>query len=164
MSARLPTARWLLDLRLQAGVPHPIPGSARTLHLARWIRIPRNVHCQASERKLGRFSRESDRRTKVGQSVAQFIQALASRNTYLRKFGLYLALEQRSQHRVKAGLAPATEQISYLEKVIEATEQLTSARATVTQTKLALLGQCAKDHQEAVGTYLNGLVAETATP
>ena len=108
--------------------------------------------------------REFDRRVKVGEAVAQFIQAIAVRNTATREYGLYRALEQRSQLRARQGLAPVTEQVEYLEKVIQVHEKLLAARATVTQTKLALTAQCARDHQASVQTYLDGLVVETAQP
>ena len=105
-------------------------------------------------------TREYQRRTRVAKDIADFIQAIAERNTAARKLGLYLALEQRSQQRIRLALASVTEQVGYMEKVISTKEKLIESRAEITEAKLALSGQCRADVKDQVNNYLTGLAEE----
>lgn len=104
---------------------------------------------QAREREW-----EHKRRVATASQVAAFVQALANRNHAYREMGIYLAMEARSQARVKQGIANITEQIGFLEKVAAAQRDILSHEAKVIENRLALISMCDTDSSKHVNTYL----------
>ena len=104
---------------------------------------------QAREREW-----EHKRRVGTASQVAAFVQALANRNHAYREMGIYLAMEARSQARVKQGIANITEQIGFLEKVATAQRDILSHEAKVIENRLALISMCDNDSSKHVNTYL----------
>ncbi|UXI04708.1 hypothetical protein [Photobacterium sp. TY1-4] len=100
---------------------------------------------------------EHKRRISVAQSVARFAEALANRNHAYREIGLYLALEARSQARVKQGIANVTEQVSYLEKVAAAQRDILKFEAQIVEQRLALSSMCDNQRIDQVNRYLQRL-------
>ncbi|WP_105062753.1 hypothetical protein [Photobacterium angustum] len=97
---------------------------------------------------------EHKRRVATAKQVADFVQALANRNYAYREMGLYLAMEARSQARVKQGLANITEQIGFLEKVAAAQRDILKHEAQVIENRLALISMCDDNTSERVNHYL----------
>lgn len=104
---------------------------------------------QAREREW-----EHKRRVGTASQVAAFVQALANRNHAYREMGIYLAMEARSQARVKQGIANITEQIGFLEKVASAQRDILSHEAKVIENRLALISMCDTDSSNNVNNYL----------
>ncbi|OBU30167.1 hypothetical protein [Photobacterium kishitanii] len=104
---------------------------------------------QAREREW-----EHKRRVGTAKQVADFVQALANRNHAYREMGIYLAMEARSQARVKQGIANITEQIGFLEKVATAQRDILKYEAQVIENRLALISMCDNDSSKHVNTYL----------
>lgn len=100
---------------------------------------------------------EHKRRVSVAQSVARFAEALANRNHAYREIGLYLALEARSQARVKQGIANITEQVGYLEKVAAAQRDILKFEAQIVEQRLALSSMCDNQRIDQVNQYLQRL-------
>ena len=63
--------------------------------------------------------REYTRRTKLADSVGNFITALTDRHKTRRELDLMRALEKRSQKRVQIGVTDTAEQVGYLLKVAQ---------------------------------------------
>lgn len=97
---------------------------------------------------------EHKRRVATAKQVADFVQALANRNYAYREMGLYLAMEARSQARVKQGLANITEQVGFLEKVAAAQRDILKHEAQVIENRLALISMCDNGTSEQVNQYL----------
>lgn len=110
-----------------------------------------------SEQLHRQRKREYDRRKDTASGVADFIQAIAKRNQIARQIGLFSALEQRSQVRVKMGVTSITEQVDHLKKVISSQKELVTAKAKILEVRLALSGQCDSGRIEAMNGYLRGL-------
>lgn len=101
------------------------------------------------ERKL-----EYQRRKDIAAMVEDLVAAVANRRRAHRRLGLFQALEQRSQDRVRRGIAPTSEQVDYLEKVVTAQGELDAASAAIDGARLALIGQCRSDQRNTVNKYL----------
>ena len=98
--------------------------------------------------------REYIRRTQTATHVAGFAQALANRNHAYREIGLYMALEARAQVRVAQGIAPTTEQITYLEKTAKAQRDIIKFSADAVEHRLALSSMCDDDRAPNLNAYL----------
>lgn len=107
---------------------------------------------QAREREW-----EHKRRVNTAKNVAAFAQSLANRNHAYREIGLYLALEARAQARVKQGVANATEQVGYLEKVAAAQRDILKFEAQIVENRLALISMCDSVRVPEVNQYLQKL-------
>lgn len=97
---------------------------------------------------------EYQRRTATATSVAAFTKALANRNYAYRTMGMYLALEARSQARVKKGIANVDEQIALLEKVAMTHRDVLTHEATLVEQRLALVAMCEESQSENMNRYL----------
>lgn len=97
--------------------------------------------------------REYRRRTDIAEMIAAFVGSIASRNRALRELALYRSLEARSAIRVKNGIASATEQIGYLEKVSEKNETLIKAEMAILQRRLQLAATCEPNKYDQINTY-----------
>ena len=98
--------------------------------------------------------REYLRRTKTASHVAGFAQALANRNHAYREIGLYMALEARAQVRVAQGIAPTTEQVTFLEKTAKAQRDIIKYSADTIEHRLALSAMCDDDRAPNLNAYL----------
>ncbi|MGF1727515.1 hypothetical protein [Photobacterium nomapromontoriensis] len=107
---------------------------------------------QAREREW-----EHKRRVGTAKQVADFVQALANRNHAYREMGIYLAMEARSQARVKQGIANITEQVGFLEKVATAQRDILKFEAKVIENRLALISMCDNISSERVNQYLKNI-------
>ena len=97
---------------------------------------------------------EYKRRDDTANRVGQFVSAITDRNNALRELGLYRSLENRSRIRISEGIVSASEQIGYLEKVIEAEKKLVTSRADIMKSRLSLAGQCRVETYDHVNDYL----------
>jgi len=102
--------------------------------------------------------RERERRENVASLVSGLVQAISSRNRAIRSLGLFTALEKRSQIRVQKGIVSVSEQVKYLEKVINWEDRLSKANAKITESRLALIGQCRDGERAKVNGYLNFII------
>ncbi len=103
---------------------------------------------------------ELTRRETVASNVKIFLAALASQRRAKRQLGLYSSLEARAQQRVALGLTDTTEQISYLEKVIDAQSQLDDAEAALDGSRLAMVGQCRDEMTDKVNNHILLLIGD----
>ena len=103
---------------------------------------------------------ELTRREAVASNVKIFLSALASQRRAKRQLGLFTSLEARAQERVALGLADTTEQIGYLEKVIDAQSQLDDAEAALDGSRLSLSGQCRDEMIDVVNNHILSLITE----
>lgn len=103
---------------------------------------------------------ELTRRESIAGNVKTFLSALASQRRAKRQIGLYTSLEARSQERVALGLADTSEQIGFLEKVIEAQSQLDDSEAALDGSRLALSGQCRDEMVEVLNNHILSLISE----
>lgn len=103
---------------------------------------------------------ELTRRESVAGNVKTFLSALASQRRAKRQLGLYASLEARAQERVALGLTDTTEQITYLEKVIDAQSQLDDSEAALDGSRLALSGQCRDEMVEVLNNHILSLISE----
>ncbi|WP_434363078.1 hypothetical protein [Parasalinivibrio latis] len=100
---------------------------------------------------------EYQRRTATATAVAQFADALASRNHAYRMMGLYLSLEARAQARVAEGVAVVDEQVGFLEKVATAQRDILQFEAKVTELRLSLAAMCDDAKAPNINAYLKQL-------
>ena len=101
------------------------------------------------ERKL-----EYQRRMETTATIKAMLEGVATKRRAERLMGLYSALEKRAQERIKNGLAEIAEQITFLEKVATTQGELDQANATIEASRLALIGQCRPDAEQAVNDYI----------
>lgn len=101
------------------------------------------------ERKL-----EYQRRMETTHTIKALLEAVATKRRAERLMGLYEALEKRAQERIKNGLAETAEQITFLEKVATTQGELDQANAAIEASRLALIGQCRPDAEQAVNDYI----------
>jgi hypothetical protein len=111
------------------------------------------------ERKL-----EYQRRMETTATIKAMLEGVASKRRAERMMGLYTALEKRAQERIKNGLAETAEQISFLEKVATTQGELDQANATIEASRLALIGQCRPDAEQAVNDYILSQIQEPSAP
>lgn len=100
---------------------------------------------------------EYQRRTATATAVAQFTEALASRNYAYRLIGLYLSLEARAQKRVEKGVANVNEQIGYLEKVAATHRDLLAHETKIVEQRLALVAMCDDHNAQNLDDYLKNI-------
>jgi hypothetical protein len=103
---------------------------------------------------------EYTRREDVAKNVEAFLSALAAQRRAKRQLGLFTSLEARAQERVALGLADSTEQITYLEKVIDAQSKLDDAEAGLNGARLALVGQCRDEMADSVNNHILQLIGK----
>jgi hypothetical protein len=103
---------------------------------------------------------EVDRREKVAVAVKELLAAIAQRHRAERELGIFVSVNARSQQRVAIGIAPAEEQIGYLEKVASAQSSFDEATAAIDGARLALVGQCRDEVATGVNEYIIELANE----
>lgn len=103
---------------------------------------------------------EYTRREEVAKNVQALLTALASQRRAKRQLGLFTSLEARSQERVALGLTDTTEQITYLEKVIDAQSKLDDAEAGLDGARLSLVGQCRDEMAEVVNNHILQIIGK----
>ncbi len=101
--------------------------------------------------------REYKRRTDTAKLLADFIASIANRNQAVRELGLYSSLEGRSRIRVQQGIADATEQIRYLEKVSHAQTALIKSETDIMQARLTLVGSCRPEQADHMNQFLTSV-------
>jgi hypothetical protein len=97
---------------------------------------------------------EYQRRMQTTETIKALLTGVATKRRAERLMGLYEALEKRAQERIKNGLAETTEQITFLEKVATTQGELDQANASIEASRLALIGQCRPDAEQAVNDYI----------
>lgn len=102
--------------------------------------------------------REYTRRTKLADSVGNFITALTDRQKTRRELELMRALERRSQERVKIGVTDTTEQVGYLQKVVQLEGDLVKQRGMLEKSRLELIGHCVATRADAMDEYINQFI------
>ena len=107
--------------------------------------------------------REFHRRTSAATSVAQFISAVATRNHAIRELALHRALEARAAIRVRKGVAGASEQVTYLEKVA-GQRALIKAEAEIMESRLTMAALCDPEKQLRMSQYLRLVSAVPRRP
>lgn len=103
---------------------------------------------------------EYTRRGDVAKNVEAFLTALSAQRRAKRQLGLFTSLEARAQERVALGLTDSTEQITYLEKVIEAQSKLDDSEAGLSGARLALIGQCRDEMADTVNNHILQLIGK----
>jgi hypothetical protein len=98
--------------------------------------------------------REYMRRTKLADSVGNFITALTDRHKTRRELELMRALEKRSQQRVQIGVTDTSEQVQYLQKVVNLEGELVKQRGLLEKSRLELIGHCKADEADGMDRYL----------
>lgn len=98
--------------------------------------------------------REYTRRTKLADSVGNFITALTDRHKTRRELDLMRALEKRSQKRVQIGVTDTAEQVGYLQKVVQLEGDLVKQRGLLEKSRLELIGHCKADEADGMDRYL----------
>lgn len=98
--------------------------------------------------------REYMRRTKLADSVGNFITALTDRHKTRRELELMRALEKRSQQRVQIGVTDTSEQVQYLQKVVNLEGELVKQRGLLEKSRLELIGHCKADEADGMDSYL----------
>lgn len=98
--------------------------------------------------------REYMRRTKLADSVGNFITALTDRHKTNRELELMRALEKRSQKRVQIGVTDTAEQVGYLQKVVNLEGELVKQRGLLEKSRLELIGHCKVDEADGMDRYL----------
>ncbi len=119
-----------------------------------YVGLVGKIPLYSADERARRREREYQIRTITAQNVAGFIAAIASRNQAYREVGLYRALEARAQARVLNGIAPTTEQVTFLEKVAASHAKVIQQEALIVQYRLALGGLCENSKREQVNTWL----------
>ena len=97
---------------------------------------------------------EYTRRGEVSKNIQALLSALATQRRAKRELGLFTSMEARAQERVALGLTDSTEQVTYLEKVIDAQSKLDDAEAGLDGARLALVGQCRDEMAETVNNHI----------
>jgi hypothetical protein len=97
---------------------------------------------------------EYQRRMQTTETIKALLTGVATKRRAERLMGLYEALEKRAQERIKNGLAETAEQITFLEKVATTQGELDQANASIEASRLALIGQCRPDAEQAVNDYI----------
>lgn len=103
---------------------------------------------------------EYNRRGEVAKHIEALLTALSAQRRAKRQLGLFTSLEARAQERVALGLADSSEQITYLEKVIEAQSKLDDSEAGLSGARLALIGQCRDEMADAVNNHILQLIGK----
>lgn len=103
--------------------------------------------------------REYHRRTTTAGAVAQFVSAVATRNHAIRELALHRSLEARAAIRVQEGIALASEQVTYLEKVASGQRALIKAEADIMQSRLTMTSLCDPEKQDRMSEYLKTVSA-----
>lgn len=103
---------------------------------------------------------EYTRRGEVAKNVEALLSALATQRRAKRQLGLFTSLEARAQERVALGLTDTTEQVTYLEKVIDAQSKLDDAEAGLNGARLALIGQCRDEMVDAVNNHILQVIGQ----
>lgn len=157
--------KWGLELDAVAGSRYTDqPNSITTFDssgLARhYVGVVAKMPLYSAEELNRQRQSEYTRREEVAKNVEKLLSALATQRRAKRQLGLFTSLEARSQERVALGLADATEQVSYLEKVIEAQSTLDDAEAGLDGARLALIGQCRDEMAEQVNNYILQVLKE----
>lgn len=98
--------------------------------------------------------REYMRRTKLADSVGNFITALADRHKTRRELELMRALEKRSQKRVQIGVTDTSEQVGYLQKVVNLESELVKQRGQLEKSRLELIGHCKANEADGMDRFL----------
>jgi hypothetical protein len=102
--------------------------------------------------------REYTRRTKLADSVGNFITALTDRHKTNRELELMRALEKRSQKRVQIGVTDTSEQVQYLQKVVTLEGELVKQRGMLEKSRLELIGHCRADEADGMDRYLQQFI------
>lgn len=151
-------SKWKIDVELRGSMAsdNVISDSGNALG-KNYVQIVASMPLYSAKEMDRAIRNEHDLRTETAKTVAQFVKAIAERNNGLRKLALYESLEARSAVRVKSGVVAATEQVGYLEKVVNAHEAVTQAEAEIMTARIALSAMCAGDNYEAMNRYLSRL-------
>lgn len=102
--------------------------------------------------------REYTRRTKLAESVGNFITALTDRHKTTRELELMRALEKRAQKRVQIGVTDTSEQVQYLQKVVTLEGDLVKQRGALEKSRLELVGHCRSDASDNMDRYLTQFI------
>ena len=98
--------------------------------------------------------RELTRRSKIAESVGEFVTALAEMQMAERELVLMKSLEKRAQERVSMGVAETKEQVTYLEKVASVDRSLVTQKARLIKSRVQLQGMCDEKKAWVVDEYL----------
>lgn len=153
--------KWGIEIKGQAGLRQSESNQLSSLDtdgLARhYVGIVAQMPLYSPDETYRQQEQERRRRQEVAENIASFMKGLADRDRALREIGIWESVEARSQLRVQQGLAPAEEQIGYLEKVAKAHADYATANAAITSSRIALSGQCRDSVSNQVNQYLSGI-------
>lgn len=110
-----------------------------------------------TERDDRLIQQEAQTRTTIISSIGTFLQAVEMRKQASRQIALYRSLESRSQERVKRGLAPVTEQITFMEKVVSAYSDYHEWNTKVISSGATVIAYCKNSDRDKVSKILEGI-------
>ena len=85
---------------------------------------------------------EEKRRQDIAKDISDYKDAVANYRLAQRMLGLYASLETRAKERIKAGITPTKEQVTYLEKTADAWRDKITHKSTIEKLRLALTSRC----------------------
>ncbi|MCP4320985.1 MAG: hypothetical protein GY787_03855 [Alteromonadales bacterium] len=151
-------SNWNIDIKLQAKIKTNSDdlfyNEEDSTISSNYIGIVASMPLYSSKEVSRDKEREYRRRTDIASIIAKFVGAIASRNRALRELSLYRSLEARSSVRVKNGIASATEQIGFLEKVSARNELLIKTEMDILQNRLQLASTCELSKYDQINNYL----------
>lgn len=117
-----------------------------------------------TERDDRLIQQEAQTRTAIIENIGTFMQAVEMKKQAGRQITLYRSLESRSQERVKRGLAPMTEQIGFMDKVVNSYSHYHDWSVKVITAGAAIISHCQNADRANVEAILkeyvlsNGLI------
>lgn len=150
---------WTVDIDLRSGYRQTIDESGDEWAGGWYAGVVARIPLYSTTELDREREREARRRVDTAARLAEWVKAVNDRNAALRERGLYTALEARAQHRVRAGISSADEQVAYLQKVIDAEAKLRAAEAMIDGNRLALVGLCRDEAQDAIDEHLRKLAS-----
>ena len=99
-------------------------------------------------------NQEYKRRQELSKLIASLVGVVTKRNLAVRKIALFESLERREQLRVKTGLVPVSEQVSYLEKLANEYQKRYEAIADIDSVRLQLVSHCVVSKADILNIWL----------
>lgn len=159
-------SHWDLDIRLRAQLRTNegffTDDTGSTEIGSNYVAIIANLPLYSGKELDREREREYRRRTDLAKLSADFVTAIAQRNHAIRELAIYRALETRSALRVQNGIAPANEQISYLEKVAKSQQQLIKAEGKIMENRVTMYATCEPVQRDHMNHYLRKVAAYPA--
>lgn len=153
-------SKWAIDVELRAALATDdlSNGYESSSSIGRnYAQIVASMPLYSSTEMDRAVKNEHDLRQETAKTVAQYVKAISTRNHAIREISLFTSLERRASVRVQSGVTPATEQVSYLQKVVNSHKEKMEAEANIMTSRLALAAMCSNDKYERMNQYLSSI-------